>query len=224
MSLLHPSEVIQDTHLKSILDITLENSMKQLDQLRERLAKDPSQLAKKEREFMIKECAKLQSIGKLQVNLDKYRESQKKLNPGQREKDGRKSASSEKLGDYLRAIGKFKLGANWQAHHIVCSKHPSHGASRLILYAYLGINDPWNGCWLPTKHKYATGTVLPNAVGHAYLHTTKYAEWVYDEMRPVFDKDSLIRQLGEIRLRLIDARNLPDILTEDGKKDLRTHY
>jgi hypothetical protein len=38
--------------------------------LRQELADDPKKLSKKGREFMIKECGKLEIIGNLQVRLD----------------------------------------------------------------------------------------------------------------------------------------------------------
>jgi hypothetical protein len=160
-----------------MLDATLENSKKQLIQLRKKLEDDPKKLAKKEREFIIKGCSKLEIIGKLQVNLDEYREEQGALTQVQRLKSAASSASSEQLGNHLRASGYFRWGRHWQAHHIVCSIHPSHATARFRLFAYLSINDPYNGCWLPRKHKYATGTVHRHAVGHAFIHTQKYADW-----------------------------------------------
>jgi hypothetical protein len=106
----------------------------------------------------------------------------------------------------------------------VCSKHSSHAVARFKLFAYLGIDDPHNGCWLPTKHKYALGTVLPNAVGHRYLHTNKYAAWIRDELRAVNSERDLISRLGSIKLTLHNAaKALPDVLTDNGKQDLRTH-
>jgi len=217
-----PSDAIRDTHLKSLLDTVLENSKKQLTLLRTQLEEDPNKLAKKEREFIFKESAKLENIGNLQVKLDEYREANSKLKAGQKAKEALSTSNGEKLGNHLRAIGQFKPNKHWHAHHIVCSRHASHGAARFKLFAYLGINDPFNGCWLPQKHKYATGTVMPHAVGHSYVHTNKYADWVRREIRPSNSKNDLIMRLRDIRLKLIDARNIPDILTDKGKQDLRT--
>ena len=116
---------------------------------------------------MFRECAKLENIGNLQVKLDDYRKANSKLNAGQKSKEIGSSTNSEKLGNHLRAIGQYRPNSHWQAHHIVCSRHGSHAAARFKLFAYFGINDPFNGCWLPSKHEYATGTTIPNAVGHA---------------------------------------------------------
>lgn len=213
-----PSDAVRDTHLKSLLDTVLESSKQQLTLLRTQLEEDPQKLAKKEREFIFKESAKLENIGNLQARLDEYRETNSKLKAGQKAKEALSTSSGEKLGNHLRAIGQYKPNKHWHAHHIVCSRHASHGAARFKLFAYLGINDPFNGCWLPQKHKYATGTVMP----HAYVHTNKYADWVRREIRPSNSKNDLIMRLREIRLKLIDARNIPDILTKKGKQDLRT--
>jgi hypothetical protein len=216
------SDNIRDVHLKTMLDVVLESSQKQLEILRTQLKKDPQELAKREREFMFRECAKLECLGSLQVKLDNYREANNKLNAGQKAKEIGSSNNSEKLGDHLRAIGQYRPNNHWQAHHIVCSRHGSHAAARFKLFAYLGLNDPFNGCWLPSKHKHATSTPFPNAVGHAYLHTNQYADWVRREVRPANSKQDLINRLRDIRLRLHNAQSLPDVLTENGKQDLRT--
>ncbi|MES2674435.1 MAG: AHH domain-containing protein [Pseudomonadota bacterium] len=221
---LQPSDHVQDTHLKSLLDVVFENSQKQLVQLRNDLAKEPKKLTQKEREFMFRECSKLESIGNLQAKLDEYRALNSSSNVIQKAKESAAANGSDKLGNHLRATGQLKLGPKWQAHHIVCGRHGSHAAARFKLFAYIGINDPHNGCWLPLQHKYATGTVQPHAVGHTYLHTDKYAAWVEREIVPAAGKDSLIMRLRSIRMKLIDARNLPDVLTEKGKQDLRTSH
>lgn len=89
--------------------------------MRGRLDSDPKELAVKEWQFMLKECAKLESIGNLQAGLDEYRKNNNALTAGQKAKDSLASNSSEKLGNHLRAIGQFKLNNNWHAHHVVCS-------------------------------------------------------------------------------------------------------
>ena len=220
---IEPSEHIRETHLKSLLEVVFEQSLKELAKLREQLANDPEKLVKKERDFIIYECSKLESLGMLQAKLDEYRASMSNLNASQRAENAFESSNnSDKLGNHLRANGLFKPNHKWQAHHIICSQHASHAAARFKLFAHMGINDPHNGCWLPQKHKHATSTVYPNAVGHNYLHTNKYADWVRREVRSASDKEDLIRRLRSIRMKLLDAKSLPDILTEKGKTDLRT--
>ncbi len=221
------SNNIPDLHLKSMLDVALESSQKHLTELREALEKTPEELADKEREFMFRECAKLENIGNLQVKLDEYREANSSFNAGQRAKKAKEvssSTNSTNLGNHLRAIGEYRPNEHWQAHHIVCARHASHAVARFKLFAYFGVNDPFNGCWLPSKHKYAIGTLIPNAVGHAYLHTNKYANWIRGEIRPANSKQDLINRLCVVKLKLHNTSNLPDILTEKGKQDLRTKY
>ena len=72
---LQSSDAITDVHLKSMLDVVLESSQRQLTQLRATLKDNPLELVKKEREFMFCECAKLENIGNLQVKLDDYRKT-----------------------------------------------------------------------------------------------------------------------------------------------------
>ncbi len=217
-----PSDTVQETHLKSALDVALENAQKALTSMRDKLKDEPQNLAKRERAFMIRECSKLENMSNLQMKLDQYREQHSRMKLAERVKEAQNAGNSEKLGLHLRAAGAFRLNKHWHAHHIVCSRHPSHAAARFKLFAYLRINDPYNGCWLPTKHKYATGTIMPNAVGHSYLHTDKYADWVRRDIVSASGKSDLISKLQGIRLKLQDARNLPDILTDKGQTDLRT--
>ena len=224
---LQPSDTIRDTHLKSLLDVVLESSQKRLNELRTQLKDDPKKLAQKEREFMFKECAKLENIGDLQAQLDDYRAKHSSSSPKDKNKETKASNNSEKLGNHLRAIGQYKPNSHWHAHHIICSKHGTHAAARFKLFAYMGINDPFNGCWLPTNHKYATNTPIPSAVGHRYIHTNKYANFVRQEVRPATSKDDLIRRLRDIRRKLHNATKEPSIvalLTENGQEDLRTSH
>lgn len=218
-----PSEVVLEKHLKSPLDAALEQSKKQLETLRTTFENDPKTLQEKERRFIQNETAKLEILGQLQVRLDEYRARHSHTKPKEKAIEALKSGNSEQLGLHLRAVGQFRLGHKWQAHHLVCSRHASHAAARFKLFAYVGINDPVNGCWLPQKHKDARGTVLPNAVGHAFLHTNRYARWVSDELRPARDRADLTRRLNAVRLKLQHSQHLPDILTPKGKADL-TQY
>ena len=224
---LQPSDHIKDTHLKSLLDVVSEKTQKQLTELRTKLKDDPKKLEARERDFLIRECAKLENLGSLQAKLDAYREERAGVKPGQRAKESLATNNSEKLGNHLRAVGQYRYNRKWQAHHIVCSRHGSHAGARLKLFAYLGLNDPHNGCWLPQKHMHARGTGSPNAVGHAYIHTDDYAGLVADHVNRARSKEALIDQLGKIRRKLLNATKSPDIievLTEKGKQDLRTSH
>lgn len=215
-----PSDLVKDTHLKSLLDVVYDNSVKRLNSLREELKENPQNRSKREREFLTKECAKLQTLGSLQTKLDEYRAKHSQTTPGQKNDEAAFKNGSDVLGNHLRAIGQFKYGKNWHAHHIICSRHPSHAMARFTLFAYMGINDPHNGCWLPTKRKYAAGTPLPNAVGHVYVHTEEYARWVARKVVGVSSTREMITRLADIRRGLHDTKNMPDILTKKGKDDL----
>ena len=69
MALDPSSYIFKDQNLKSMLDIVLESSMKNLTQLRDKLKDSPEEPTKKERIFIANECAKLECIGSLQVKL-----------------------------------------------------------------------------------------------------------------------------------------------------------
>ncbi|WP_018415680.1 AHH domain-containing protein [Teredinibacter turnerae] len=172
---------------------------------------------------MFSECAKLDALSGLQLKLNEYRELNCGNRPIYKAKDAHKAGNSSILGNHLRTAGQARHGAHWGAHHIVCSRHASHGAARLKMFAYVGINDPLIGCWLPKKHEDAKGTVLPNAVGHGYLHTNKYAAWVGRTLPMANGEHDILNALQSIRRKVQNAKNEPDVvalLTEKGKIDL----
>ena len=217
------SDHIKDTHLKSMLDVVLEQSKKKLTTMRSELAENPEALSVKERDFLFKECAKLENLGNLQTSLDEYRERHSRSKPNDKAVEADRKDNSSKLGRYLRAIGQFKPGLRWEAHHIVCSRHSSHASARLMLFAYMGINDPHNGCWLPKKHADAKGSSFPDAVGHRYVHTNDYARWVGRMLRPARNKAGMINRLNDLRLKLQAGKRHTDVvklLTPKGKADL----
>lgn len=208
---------------QTFLDAVLEQSKQQLVKMRTQLKDQPDQLAEKERAFLFSECAKLDALSTMQLQLNEYRTLHSNSKPIDKAKEARKAGNSAILGNHLRAAGQARHGVNWEAHHIVCSRHTSHGSARLKLFAYMGINDPLNGCWLPKKHEDAKGTVLPNAVGHAYLHTNKYASWVGRTLRMANGKREVLNALQSIRRKVQNAKNDPDVvalLTDKGKVDL----
>ncbi|WP_028875480.1 AHH domain-containing protein [Teredinibacter turnerae] len=172
---------------------------------------------------MFSECAKLDALSGLQLKLNEYRELNCGNKPIYKAKDAHKAGNSSILGNHLRTAGQAHHGAHWGAHHIVCSRHASHGAARLKMFAYVGINDPLIGCCLPKKHEDAKGTVLPNAVGHGYLHTNKYAAWVERTLQMANGEHDILNALQSIRRKVQNPKNEPDVValpTEKGKIDL----
>lgn len=84
----------------------------------------------------------------------------------------------------------------------------------------MGINDPHNGCWLPTHRKYAKGTKFPNAIGHKFVHTLKYADFVEEKVLTSSDLLDLQARLHLIRKQLLDGTVFhKTILTKKGQKD-----
>lgn len=210
---------------QTFLDAVLEQSKQQLIKMRTRLKDQPSQLAGAERDFLFSECARLDALSAMQLKLNEYRHyhSSKYSTPIDKAKEARKAGNSAILGNHLRAAGQARHGANWEAHHIVCSRHPSHASARLKLFAYMGINDPINGCWLPKKHADAKSTIYPNAVGHAYIHTNKYAAWVGRRLRGANGKIGILNELRRIKEKMQNAKQESDVralLTDKGKDDL----
>ncbi len=230
MSQLEIPEVVASTHLKSPLDLAVEESVKLANSLHKQIKKniaDGKDVTGKELAFRMKEHARLSNMATLQERLDVYRENAKSMTKNEKEKDALKSNTSSILGDHLIAAGKFKPNIYWQAHHIICAKHASHAFSRSILFSDrlgYGINDPDNGCWLPQKHKYALSTHRPKAVGHAYIHTKRYATFVAAMIAPVKTRLELQGKLKIIEVKLQNAATALDqsVLTQNGRNDLRS--
>lgn len=221
----YPNEV--ETHCEAtLLSVALQQAKKRYGLLMQSIEETETangKLSSKEFEFRVTECARLENIGKLQQKVDDYRAASLGKKPRELEAEAQKSGNSHTLGLHLTSSGQFKPNSNWEAHHIVCSRHPSHAASRLILYGFkYGINDPHNGCWLPRKHRYAVGTSLPNAVGHRHVHTLAYANFVNRRLLTVATTTELNARLSSIRSDLQDTINLDkQILTKKGNDDLR---
>lgn len=206
------------------LEIVLEQSKKQLIKMRVQLREKPEELEVKERNFLRRECARLNSLSKLQARLEKYRLYHQSSRLSDKVKEARKFTNSEKLSKHLRASGHFKPGVNWQAHHIICSKHLSHASARLKLFAYLGINDPSNGCWLPIKQADAIDSIYPDAAGHVYVHTEAYSTWVSNKVKAIQGAGEMHNVLRNIRLKLLRARKEQEVfslLSKDGQLDLK---
>lgn len=236
MDVLEPSEVVRETCLKSHLDVVFDQA-KNRGQAHLKFLKEAEErgedVKQKDRVFREKEIAQIQNLANLQNRVTAYMGKNAQHTPGmqkQKELETTKTNNSEILGLHLRAMGEFRFNRHFQAHHIICSKHPGHAASRLILFyneMEMGINDPKNGVWLPRKHKYAIGTATPHAVGHAHIHTDKYAQWVFGIIKNSQNsKRQLVISLDRIKKALLkmDDKIANKVLTEPGKKDLQTHH
>ncbi len=230
MSQLEISEVVASTHLKSPLDLALEESVKRSNKLDQEIKKAKAggkDVTGKELAFNIKENVRLNNMATLQVRLDDYRNKNNTAKQNVKTKEALNRNNSSVLGNHLTAAGKFKPNSYWEAHHLICSKHASHAAARRILFTDkmgYGINDPDNGCWLPKKHNNALNTHYPKAVGHAYIHTINYGLWVVPLVTMAKTKSELKRTLALIELKLLNASTALDkkILSNKGRDDLRS--
>jgi len=246
---LEPSEHVKSTHLKSSLDIALEQAV---DRAAEFLRLNNEAMEKGEDvtsdlfRFRVIEIAKLNNMSALQDRLNAYRErsAQKPtLKKIEEAKDKSIIGDSGKLSKNLTAAGQFKPGPNWEAHHIVCSKHTNHTANRYILFTAridprapcsannrhfsdnmrYGINDPDNGCWLPDYHYNALNTQYPRAVGHKYIHTARYANWINQELSLARNLQAVQTQLNQIRQKLqsFSPELSKALLTKNGQADFK---
>lgn len=237
MKALEPSEKVNDNNLKSPLELVYAETERRMGEklkaLDEKIANNEN-VGNEELAFRVKEASRLKNMSKLQQRLNEYRVNNitNSIYVKELEADLGRKNNAKKLAEHLTASGSFQQNSFFRPHHIICSKAASHSASRLLFLARkveYGINDPDNGVWLPTKHRHAVGTATPNAVGHDYLHTNAYADYVYEKiLGGSGSKKSIRNQLNIIRLQLLNIKKSKNnlavkILTKDGQKDLTTY-
>jgi len=247
MKQLEPSELVQTLHFKNSLDIALENAVKRSSELleeNEKALKNGEDITGKEFKFRVKEIAKLNNMSALQMRLNEYRAKASSSGIKERALEASKTNPNDNssiLAKNLTASGKFKPNSNWEAHHVICSRHEAHSANRFILFSMridpkqprnihnvhftdnmrYGINDPDNGCWLPKKHKHAKGTVHAHAVGHRHIHTNLYAAWVNNLIASSSSIQDLQARLSIIegKLQRFTVQLSERILTKKGQSD-----
>ncbi|GAB2198864.1 AHH domain-containing protein [Sessilibacter sp. MAH4] len=213
---------------QSVADRELDKVIAELNSIRANVAESVDVRAEKEREFVAKQTTRLTAMFDLEEKLLKYRLDNSGSNQDivkLKRQEALKKNNSTMLAKFMYSIGKVRPpSGEWEAHHIICSKHASHLRSKLRLFKNgMGINDPSNGCWLPVDHKSAKGSLYPSAVGHKYLHTKKYAEHVLETVGPARNKSAMSQSLKKLEKQLLSARDneiIANLLTKKGKKDL----
>jgi A nuclease family of the HNH/ENDO VII superfamily with conserved AHH len=116
--------------------------------------------------------------------------------------------SSKRLGDFMRAIGLVRPGANWEAHHLISGSYKEAMGARAILAdeeIKMGIDDPDNGCWMPKTKKDARPTIYPNAIPHSRIHREKYYNWIFNLL---FNAESALQAgaiLKTVRMQLLQG-------------------
>jgi hypothetical protein len=117
----------------------------------------------------------------------------------------------------MRAIGLVRLGANWEAHHLISGSHKEAMGARAILAdeeIKMGIDDPDNGCWMPKTKKDARPTIYPNAIPHSRIHREKYYNWIFNLL---FNAESALQAgaiLKTVRMQLLQG-NIKDELLQN---------
>ena len=225
MNQLEPSEIVFENNLRSPLQIIIDDAVTRAKNVITPTTDEEKKAHKNLLAFITKEKARITNMAKLETQLDNYRDKiNKKTDLTEKLSE---SGNSDKLGNFLSVNGEHRANEHFHAHHIICAKHASHAGNRYILLALdmkYGINDPENGCWLPTRHKYAVGTHTPRAAGHYFVHTDKYANWVGNQLGNPTSREVLSAKLMSMKNQLLSFKESTAIkfMTKDGITDLKT--
>lgn len=148
--------------------------------------------------------------GRIQSGLDRYRAKIAGKTPAWIERERHYPA---RLARHLEQTGQPRP-ANCNPHAIISGGHTKAASSRAILARLkLGIDDPYNGCWLPKDLSVMPHPAMPNAVPHANLHCGEYYDWVDTRINPIRIKNRniLVHELKLIGRQLQQGRVTPKL-------------
>jgi hypothetical protein len=125
---------------------------------------------------------------------------------------------SQRLGENMRALGRFKPTERYDAHAIVSGTHVRAALARIKLaQVRIGLDEPDNGVWLPRSGKDAYKSncwATPGAVPHSRTHRKTYYAWVARELTPLATNHQVKERLRLIGHRLETGEIPADILEE----------
>jgi hypothetical protein len=110
--------------------------------------------------------------------------------------------SARRLAAAMKRAGIFRPN-NTVPHHIVAHGAKSAKETVKILERFgIGVDDAANGVYLPPTEELAKKM---GSTAHNTLHTHKYYEKVYEELRHLTSSEQVERQLQSIAKRLMDG-------------------
>lgn len=132
-------------------------------------------------EHLQRERDRLTLLASLQAQVESYREKNLKAPPTQLLEE--EHHPTEKLAEHLRAVGEPKPSDRHDAHHIIPGKGRWRQkpliTARLNLHLHgVGINDPFNGVWLPRNKADRGHWATPKAPAHKEIHRFNYETWI----------------------------------------------
>ena len=160
----------------------------------------------------------LNTIGAVQQGLAKYRLTAGQMSIDQLETE---KHSSERMARHMIAAGKVKRHL-CHAHAIVSGGHDEALDIRgLLAFLKLRIDDPDNGCWLPSNTASRPQSSYPRGVPHSRIHRWNYYFWLKTKLNMVRIKDieALRSQLRLIENQL-QVSTMPDFVMMKKKEGI----
>lgn len=119
----------------------------------------------------------------------------------------------------MRADGFPRPGPYWVAHAIIAGGHAESWALRVILAeCEIGIDDPYNGCWLPARTKYTGQQPYPKALPHSRIHRFNYYAWLNIRFAGLRGRtDIMISKLLRTRTDLLYGSYPPEVMLKKGE-------
>lgn len=113
---------------------------------------------------------------------------------------------SQRLGDHMRAEGIAKPNFYYHAHAIISGGETRAWRLRTLLAeCELGVDDPHNGCWLPSSTRYCGQKPYPKAIPHSRIHRENYYTWLNIRFTGVQDSKSMISRPRDTRRDLLHS-------------------
>ena len=188
-----------------------------IDDYKDRLLKNEKlkEDSQKWKKFILKERGRLSTIASVQAGLAKYRDES--LNKEIDELEDEKH-SSQRLGDHMRSEGFGRPSPYWDAHAILSGGDTRSWKLRALLAECgIGIDDAYNGCWLPSRTKYTGQQPYPKAVPHSRIHRHNYFAWLNIRFAGIFEEKILRHRLLMTRKDLLHATFPKEVMLPKGK-------
>lgn len=167
------------------------------------------------RKFVQHERGRIKAVAQVQAGLAKYRQECQRKDVDELEDEAHCSLT---LGDHMRAEGFAKPSPYWHAHAIIAGADTRSWQLRALLAELsIGIDDAHNGCWLPSRTKYAGLQPYPKAVPHSRIHRHNYYAWLNIRFAGVFTEQVMRARLLATRSDLLHAKFPDEVMLPKGQ-------
>lgn len=165
--------------------------------------------------FKESERGKVLVAAQIQQGLAAYRKKVKEMDIDERENE---SHSSTRLGGNMRAVGIPRPNYYYHAHAIISGGDIRAWRIRTVLAeCALGVDDPYNGCWLPASSRHCGQPPYPKAVPHSRIHRENYYTWLNLRFLGVKTIRAMIERLSATRRDLLHSTFPKGVMLKKGE-------